>query len=106
MSDEAQNQARSRSMMRESGKLSALTMLSRVLGLLREITRTTLLGTSALGESFTVAFATPNLFRRLLAEGVMSTALIPTMKTYFDGEDEAETRTFLSAAFTALMFVT
>lgn len=93
-------------MMRESGKLSLLTMVSRVLGLLREITRTRLLGTSVLGESFTAAFTTPNLFRKLLAEGIMSTALIPTMRGYFGDGDRERTENFLSATFTALSFVT
>ena len=92
-------------MMRESGKLSVLTMASRILGLVREATRARLLGTAALGEAFTIAFSAPNLFRRLLAEGSMAAALIPTMKGYFAEGDEARTESFLSATYTALVIV-
>lgn len=80
-------------------------MISRVLGLLREMTRTWLLGTSVLGEAFSAAFNVPNLFRKLLAEGAMSVALIPTMKGYFEEGDERKTREFLSATLTVLVFL-
>jgi putative peptidoglycan lipid II flippase len=92
-----------RRLMRESGKLSVLTMISRILGLIRDATRATLMGTGVLGEAFTVAFNTPNLFRRLLAEGSMSVALIPTLKTYLSEGDDARTEAFLSATFTILV---
>ena len=92
-------------LMRESGKLSVLTMVSRVLGLVRDATRATLMGTGLLGEAFTVAFNTPNLFRRLLAEGSMSVALIPTLRTYLSEGDEKQTEDFLSATFTILVLV-
>jgi putative peptidoglycan lipid II flippase len=92
-------------LLRESGKLSVLTMVSRVLGLVRDATRATLMGTGLLGEAFTVAFNTPNLFRRLLAEGSMSVALIPTLRTYLSEGDEGSTEEFLSATFTVLLVV-
>ncbi|GAB6089661.1 murein biosynthesis integral membrane protein MurJ [Spirochaeta dissipatitropha] len=91
-------------MMRDSSKLSGLTMISRILGLLREITRTSLLGTGLLAEAFTAAYNTPNLFRKLLAEGAMSTALIPTMQGYFAEGNDKKTEEFLSATFTALIW--
>lgn len=91
-----------RRLARESGKLSALTMVSRVLGLIRDRTRGSLMGTGGLADAFTVAFSVPNLFRRLFAEGSMAVAFIPTVKAYLADGDEAETREFLSATFTAL----
>ncbi len=91
-------------MMRESGKLSGLTMASRVLGLIREMTRASLMGTGTLAEAFTVAFTTPNFLRRLFAEGSMATALIPTMRSYFSAGDERETEEFLSATFSAFVY--
>lgn len=92
-------------MMRESGKLSLLTMISRVLGLIREMTRTWLLGTGPLAEAFSAAFNVPNLFRKLLAEGAMSVALIPTMRGYFAEGDDEKTREFLSATLSILTFL-
>lgn len=101
MSDE--NRAGGR-MIRESGKLSILTMVSRVLGLVRDTTRAAILGTGPLAESFTTAFSTPNYFRRLFAEGSMAVALIPTMRSYFAAGREDETQEFLSATFTVLLY--
>lgn len=102
MSDESEATGR---LVRESGKLSALTMASRVLGLIRERTRGGLMGTGALADAFTVAFNIPNLFRRLFAEGSMSVAFIPTVKAYLTAGDDKETEEFLSATLTALSIV-
>ncbi len=102
MEPAAENLKTGSAMLRESGKLSLLTMVSRILGLLRETTRARLLGTGSFGEAFSVAFSAPNLFRKLLAEGAMSVAFIPTMKTYFTEADDKKTRDFLSATFSVL----
>ncbi len=99
MSDESEASGR---LVRQSGKLSALTMVSRILGLIRERTRGALLGTELLADAFTVAFSVPNLFRRLFAEGSMSVAFIPTVKTYLTAGDDEKTEAFLSATFTVL----
>ncbi|HPM71736.1 MAG TPA: murein biosynthesis integral membrane protein MurJ [Spirochaetales bacterium] len=99
MSDESEATGR---LVRESGKLSALTMVSRVLGLIRDRTRGALMGTGVLADAFTVAFSVPNLFRRLFAEGSMSVAFIPTVKAYLSEGDREKTEEFLSSMFTAL----
>ncbi|MDR2659383.1 MAG: murein biosynthesis integral membrane protein MurJ [Spirochaetaceae bacterium] len=93
-----------RSILRSSSALSLLTLVSRVLGLLREMTKAALLGTSALSDAFSVAFLIPNLFRRLFAEGSISAAFIPTFKGYLLENDAQKTREFLSCFFTFLSF--
>ncbi|MDR1390442.1 MAG: murein biosynthesis integral membrane protein MurJ [Treponema sp.] len=92
------------SMLRSGGALSLLTLLSRVLGLLREITKAAFLGTSALSDAFSVAFLVPNLFRRLFAEGSIAVAFIPTLKQYLVEDDRAKIREFVSCVFTFLTF--
>jgi putative peptidoglycan lipid II flippase len=57
--------------------LSSLTILSRLLGLARDILLFTAFGTSFFGEAFILAFTLPNLFRRMLGEGTLSSAFIP-----------------------------
>ncbi|MDR2602269.1 MAG: murein biosynthesis integral membrane protein MurJ [Spirochaetaceae bacterium] len=84
--------------------LSIFTLCSRVLGLLRETTKAALLGTSALSDAFSVAFLIPNLFRRLFAEGSISTAFIPVFKSCLIDGDEKKTKEFLNCAFTFLSF--
>jgi putative peptidoglycan lipid II flippase len=94
----------SRSLVRHGSALSFLTLGSRVLGLLREMTKAKLLGTSALSDAFSVAFMIPNLFRRLFAEGSIAVAFIPTLKEYLLEGDREKIREFLSCIFTFLTF--
>lgn len=91
-----------RKMMRDAGLLSILTMISRVLGLMREMTKAVFLGTGSLSDAFTVSFMIPNFMRRLFAEGSVSVAFIPTYKNYLHAGDDAQTRKFLSSSLTVL----
>ena len=67
-----------RSLMRSAGLISALTMLSRVLGLVREMVFAALLGAGFYADAFLAAFRIPNLLRDLFAEGALSAAFVPT----------------------------
>ena len=91
-------------MLKSGTRLTLLTLGSRILGLIREMTRASFLGTSALSDAFTVAFAIPNLLRKLFAENSVSVAFIPTFKQYLDSRTKEETKAFLSAIFTFLSF--
>jgi len=94
----------STSLIRHGTALSLLTLLSRILGLVREMTKAKFLGTSALSDAFSIAFLLPNLFRRLFAEGSISVAFIPTFKEYLLENNREKTREFLSCIFTFLSF--
>ncbi|MDR0501999.1 MAG: murein biosynthesis integral membrane protein MurJ, partial [Treponema sp.] len=91
-------------MVRHGSALSLLTLISRILGLLREMTKASFLGTTALSDAFSVAFLLPNLFRRLFAEGSVSVAFIPTFKEHLLENNKEKTREFLSCMFTFLSF--
>ncbi|MDR0290185.1 MAG: murein biosynthesis integral membrane protein MurJ [Treponema sp.] len=91
-------------LLRHGSALSMLTLASRILGLLREMTKASLLGTSALSDAFSVAFMLPNLFRRLFAEGSIAVAFIPTFKEYLLENDRQKNREFLSCILTFLSF--
>jgi len=67
-----------REIARGARRLSALTMLSRVLGLIREQIFAVTLGASGVSDAFLAAFRIPNLLRDLFAEGALSTAFVPT----------------------------
>ena len=71
--------------------IAALTMASRVLGLVREGVVGAYFGTSALASAFSIAFTVPNLARRLFGEGALSSALIPvlTETAQRDGDEPA-----------------
>lgn len=89
-------------MVRDAGLLSLFTMISRILGLLREITKARFLGTGMLSDAFAVSFIIPNFMRRLFAENSVSVAFIPTFKSYLHEDDPAATKRFLSASLTVL----
>ncbi|MBO4403859.1 MAG: murein biosynthesis integral membrane protein MurJ [Treponema sp.] len=88
--------------------LSVLTLFSRILGLVREMTKANFLGTSNLSDAFGIAFMVPNLFRRLFAENSISVAFIPTFKGYLEesGTEEGKknAQNFISATFTLITF--
>ena len=75
-----------KNLLRSGLSLSILTMGSRVLGLIREMTKAKFLGTSDLADAFTFAFQLPNLFRRLFAENAISVAFIPTFRNKLEEE--------------------
>src|SRR4030095_11246612 len=67
-------------LLKSSGAMSAATMLSRVLGLGREMAYAAFMGAGWVADAFTLAFMVPNLFRRLLGEGALTAAFIPIFK--------------------------
>lgn len=103
-------QKKSRSLLSKGLSLSVLTLLSRILGLIREMTKSKFLGTSTLSDAFTNAFMIPNLFRRLFAENSISVAFIPTFKGYLEenrGEEgKKTTQQFINSTFTLVSFCT
>ncbi len=89
-------------------KLSILTLVSRLLGLVREMTKAHFLGTSFLADGFGIAFMIPNLLRRLFAENSISVAFIPTFKSYLEDKtiEKDDLRQFICATFTLVSFLT
>lgn len=90
--------------------LSLMTLVSRIMGLFREITKASFLGTGLFADAFTTAFMVPNLLRRLFAENAISVAFIPTFKGYLEKgdspENKKETQEFIKATFTLVTFLT
>lgn len=66
--------------LRNIGVVAGLTVISRVLGLVRDQLSAAIFGTSALWSAFVTAFRLPNLFRRLLGEGSLTAALVPILQ--------------------------
>lgn len=100
------------SLVKSGAMLSLLTLMSRILGLIREAVKGAFLGTTALADAFTISFMIPNLLRRLFAENSISVAFIPTFKEYLEedkknacGVEGESTREFLSSFFTLLTFL-
>lgn len=76
-------------MLRQGSIVSAMTLLSRVLGFVRDVVLAGFIGATGLADAFFVAFRIPNFFRRLFAEGAFSQAFVPVLMRYRDqGGDE------------------
>ena len=101
---------KSKSIVRSGLLLTLMTFASRIMGLIREMTKASFLGTGLYADCFSVAFMIPNLFRRLFAENAISVAFIPTFKDYLakgeSDENKKSTQEFLHATFTLVTFLT
>jgi len=85
--------------------ISSFTLMSRILGFIRDILIAGLLGTSNVADAFFVAFRIPNLFRRLLGEGALSAAFIPVFTQYHIKRSPEETQEFLNSAFSFFLVI-
>ncbi|MBA1212576.1 murein biosynthesis integral membrane protein MurJ [Pseudomonas oryzihabitans] len=76
--------------------VSSMTMLSRVLGFVRDTIVARTFGAGMATDAFFVAFKLPNLLRRIFAEGAFSQAFVPILAEYKAQQGEEATRTFLA----------
>lgn len=76
--------------------VSSITMLSRVLGFVRDTTIARIFGAGMATDAFFVAFKLPNLLRRIFAEGAFSQAFVPILAEYKTQQGEEATRTFIA----------
>jgi putative peptidoglycan lipid II flippase len=79
-----------RRILRAAGLVGALTLVSRVAGLLRDAVIGYYFGTGVAADAFFVAFRIPNLLRRFVAEGVMSVAFVPVFTDYLTNRSRRE----------------
>lgn len=76
--------------------VSSITMLSRVLGFVRDTLVARIFGAGMATDAFFVAFKLPNLLRRIFAEGAFSQAFVPILAEYKTQQGEEATRTFVA----------
>ena len=79
------------------------TLVSRVLGFVRDAVTAAVLGGGPVADAFFVAFRLPNLFRRLFAEGAFASAFVPMLVEVRDREGAAAARRFSGEAALALL---
>jgi putative peptidoglycan lipid II flippase len=88
------------------GAVSFLTLVSRVLALVRDSLAFAIFGAGILYSAFNTAIILPNLFRRLLAEGSMTAAFVPTLQEELHANGRAGTFGLLSKVASWLLVVT
>ena len=77
-------------LLKSTSTFSFFTIISRLLGYIRDILIATFLGTGPLADAFFVAFRIPNTFRRLFSEGTFNAAFVPSYASELSqGRDQA-----------------
>jgi putative peptidoglycan lipid II flippase len=87
------------------GSIGAATLASRVLGFVRDMVVALAFGAGPVTDAFFVAFRIPNILRRLLAEGALSTAVIPVFTDYAVSRPREELIRMLRAVLAAALLV-
>lgn len=86
-----------RRLLRTTSVVSSMTLLSRILGLVRDMVFSRFFGASAVMDAFFVAFKIPNLMRRFFAEGAFAQAFVPIVGEYRSQRSAEETRALVAA---------
>lgn len=87
----------SRRLLKSTAIVSAATMLSRVLGLLRDVVFANLFGAKEVMDAFIVAFKIPNFLRRIFAEGAFSQAFVPVLSEYRSKREQLAVRALVAS---------
>ena len=91
----AEQTTKSEGLLKSSAVVACMTMLSRVLGLARDVVIANFVGASAAADAFFVAFKIPNFMRRLFAEGAFAQAFVPVLSEYRSQRSYEEVRGLL-----------
>jgi putative peptidoglycan lipid II flippase len=90
---------------RAAGVLGAATMLSRIMGMVRDMVVSRLFGAGLYTDAFFAAFQIPNMLRRFFAEGALTSAFVPTFSEWYTKKGEDEARELANVCFTVLTIV-
>jgi len=84
---------------------SSFTLISRILGFVRDILAASILGAGFVADCFFVALKLPNFFRRLFAEGAFSASFVPVFTATLTQGGKEEALSFAESAFSSLIVV-
>ncbi|PJA21457.1 MAG: murein biosynthesis integral membrane protein MurJ [Deltaproteobacteria bacterium CG_4_10_14_0_2_um_filter_43_8] len=93
-----------RQISRRTGVVSFFTLLSRILGLVRDAVLAFAFGASYVADAFYVAFRIPNLLRRFVAEGALTAAFVPLYTEYLK-RSRSEAKAIANIVFTHLLLL-
>ena len=89
-------------LLKASGITGSMTMVSRVLGLIRDIVIARVFGASDATDTFFLANKIPNFLRRLFAEGAFNQAFVPVLSEYRTNKSHYDVRNLISAVTASL----
>ena len=97
--------ARKGGVLRHVFTVGGLTAFSRVLGFVREMLQSRLIGAGVEQSAFTLAFAIPNMARKLFGEGALTAAFVPVFKGEVERGEEESARRLARAVLTTVLLV-
>lgn len=92
-------------LIRSTAIISFFTLMSRILGLVRDTLMANYLGASVVNDALITATRLPNLFRRMFAEGAFNAAFIPLYARRIENEGDEKAAQFAGEAVSALFFL-
>ena len=105
MQEHAERGRKGSGLLRSSVMVSAMTMLSRILGMVRDIVVAGYFGSTPAADAFFIAFKIPNFLRRLFAEGAFAQAFVPVLSEYREKRTLAEVKNLVDRTAGRLSFV-
>ena len=90
---------------RAAGVLGFATIISRIMGMVRDMVVSRLFGAGFATDAFFAAFQIPNMLRRFFAEGALTSAFVPTFSEWYTQKGEKEARELANVCFTLLTMV-
>ena len=90
-------------LLKSTAIIGSLTLVSRLLGLVRDVLIARFLGAGLVSDAFFTAFKLPNVFRRMFAEGAFNAAFVPLYARRIEEEGEAAADEFAKEAMAALL---
>jgi putative peptidoglycan lipid II flippase len=93
------------SLLKSTAVIGSCTLLSRVLGFVRDVTIASALGASMYSDAFFVAFKLPNFLRRLFAEGAFNAAFVPQYAGMLAVDGKEKAKRFSNEAMSFLLVV-
>lgn len=100
----AETSVMSQKILKSTSTVAFFTLLSRIMGFVRDIILASIFGAGGLFDAFVVAFRLPNFLRRLFGEGAFSQAFVPILADYRANHSEKETQAFVNHVSGALSF--
>jgi putative peptidoglycan lipid II flippase len=90
---------------RAAGIMGSATILSRIMGMVRDMVVSRFFGAGFATDAFFAAFQIPNMLRRFFAEGALTSAFVPTFSEWYTKRGEAEARELANICFSLLTVV-
>jgi len=105
MAESPQVDAAQDELARSVGTVGGLTLISRLLGYVRDIFMATIIGAGPIGDAFTFALTLPNSFRQIFAEGAFNAAFVPTYTETQTREGKAKAARFAGQVMALLLLI-